>query len=112
MQPADLSLERWLSLSPSEGSRLRSSVADTVGALAPRAKTLVISTTTNPTYGTILVSGKTLYTLKTGKTSCSTSCLKVWPEVLLPKGVKKAKAGRAWTQRSSAPSSARAAHSR
>ncbi len=68
-------------------------VADTVGAVAPRAKTPVVSTTTNATYGTILVSGKTLYTLKAGKTSCSTKCLKVWPELLLPKGVKKAKAG-------------------
>ena len=68
-------------------------VVDTVGAVAPRAKTPVISTTTNATYGAILVSGKTLYTLKAGKTSCRTMCLKVWPAFLLPKGVKKAKAG-------------------
>ena len=68
-------------------------VADSAGATS-RAKGLVISTTTNPKYGTILVSGTTVYTLKTAsKVSCGVKCLKVWPRVLLPKGVKQAKAG-------------------
>ena len=54
----------------------------------------MISTTTNPKYGTILVSGTTVYTLKTATTvPCGAKCLKVWPQVLLPKGVKHAKAG-------------------
>ncbi len=70
-------------------------VADSAGALPSRGKSLVISTTTNPAYGTILVSGTTVYTLKTAsKVSCGTKCLKVWPEVLLPKGAKRAKAGK------------------
>jgi predicted lipoprotein with Yx(FWY)xxD motif len=60
---------------------------------AGAASSLVVSTTKNATYGTILVSGKTVYTLKPSKTSCGTSCLKVWPELLLPKGVTSATAG-------------------
>jgi len=67
--------------------------ADAAGATS-RTKALVISTTTNPKYGTILVSGTTVYTLKTAsKVPCGVKCLKVWPQVLLPKGVKQAKAG-------------------
>ena len=69
-------------------------VADSAGGTTSRAKGLVISTTTNPKYGTILVSGTTVYTLKTAsKVPCGAKCLKVWPQVLLPKGVKQAKAG-------------------
>ena len=44
--------------------------------------------------GTILVSGKTVYTLKPSKTACSTACLKIWPALMLPKGVTKATAGK------------------
>ena len=60
---------------------------------AGAATTTVISTTKNAKLGTILVSGKTVYTLKPSKTTCGAKCLKVWPAVVLPKGVKKAKAG-------------------
>jgi predicted lipoprotein with Yx(FWY)xxD motif len=56
-----------------------------------KAKPVVISTATNAKLGTILVSGKTLYVLN--KADCTGQCLKYWPEVLLPKGVKKAMAG-------------------
>jgi len=70
-------------------------VADSAGALPSRGKSLVISTTANPRYGTILVSGTTVYTLKAAsKVACGTKCLRVWPEVLLPKGVKRARAGK------------------
>ena len=57
------------------------------------AKSVVVSTVKNSKLGTLLVSGKTLYTLKASKTACSTSCLKVWPELVLPKGMTKATAG-------------------
>ena len=57
------------------------------------ANGVVVSTVKNAKLGTLLVSGKTLYTLKASKTACSTSCLKVWPELVLPKGVTKATAG-------------------
>jgi predicted lipoprotein with Yx(FWY)xxD motif len=56
-------------------------------------KSVVISTAKTSKYGTILVSGHTLYILTPSKTACKASCLKTWPEVLLPKGVTKAKAG-------------------
>jgi predicted lipoprotein with Yx(FWY)xxD motif len=52
-----------------------------------------ISTAKNATLGTILVSGKTVYTLKASKTPCTATCLKFWPAVTLPKGVTKAQAG-------------------
>lgn len=58
-----------------------------------KPKTVVISTVKNAQFGTILVSGTTVYTLKASSTPCNAACTKVWPEVLLPKGVKKAKAG-------------------
>jgi predicted lipoprotein with Yx(FWY)xxD motif len=60
---------------------------------AGAATSTTISTTKNAKLGTILVSGKTVYTLKPSSTACTAACLKVWPEVLLPKGVTKAKAG-------------------
>lgn len=61
---------------------------------AGAATKVVVSTTKNQKLGTILVSGKTLYTLKPSKTACSTACLKVWPALMLPKGVNKATAGK------------------
>lgn len=67
--------------------------ASIVSAGAAAATSKVVSTTQNSTFGTILVSGKTVYTLKASKVACTASCLKVWPEVLLPKGVKAATAG-------------------
>jgi len=65
------------------------------GALsAHSASKVVISTGVSSKYGTILVSGHSLYTLKPIGSGCtSAKCLKFWPQVLLPKGVKKAVAG-------------------
>ena len=60
---------------------------------AHTTKSVVISTAKNSKYGTILVSGTTLYTLKPNSVACTAKCLKFWPEVLLPKGVTKATAG-------------------
>ena len=62
-------------------------------ATSHTATRMVISTAKTTKYGTILVSGHTLYTLKPAGASCTTSCQKFWPEVLLPKGVVKATAG-------------------
>jgi predicted lipoprotein with Yx(FWY)xxD motif len=85
--------------------RITAAVVAVVGlsafVLAPEAaqasshstKTVVIATAKISKYGTILVSGHTLYTLKPSSTACGAKCLKIWPEVLLPKGVTKAKAG-------------------
>jgi predicted lipoprotein with Yx(FWY)xxD motif len=57
------------------------------------SKSVVVSTVKTASGGKILASGDTLYTLKPSSTACSAACLKVWPELVLPKGVKKAKAG-------------------
>jgi predicted lipoprotein with Yx(FWY)xxD motif len=74
------------------GSLSASASALAVGA-ADAATARVISTSKNSQFGTILVSGTALYTLKASATPCTAQCLKIWPEVLLPKGVTKAKAG-------------------
>jgi len=57
------------------------------------AKTVIVSTSKSAKFGTVLVSGKTLYTLKPSKTACTATCLKVWPALVLPKGATKASAG-------------------
>ena len=68
--------------------------ASTLGATTAGATTgVTVSTATNAKVGTVLVSGKTVYTLKASKTPCTAACLTVWPELVLPKGVKKATAG-------------------
>ena len=59
------------------------------------AKSVVVSMAKNAKFGKILVSGKTLYTLKPSKTACTATCLKVWPALVLPKGATKATAGTA-----------------
>lgn len=70
-----------------------SASAVAVGPASAKA-TLVISTSKNAQFGTILMSGSSaLYSLKASTTRCTSQCTKIWPEVLLPKGVKKAKAG-------------------
>jgi predicted lipoprotein with Yx(FWY)xxD motif len=66
----------------------------TAGATADRtAKSTVVSTVTSTKFGKVLESGgKALYTLKASKTACTAQCVKIWPELLLPKGVTKATA--------------------
>ena len=64
------------------------------GALSNRAtKGIVISTLKTAKFGTILVSGKTLYTLTPKGAGCTAACVKYWFPLLLPKGVTKATAG-------------------
>ena len=58
-----------------------------------KTKAVVVSTSQNATFGTILVSGRTLYALKASKTPCRTQCQKFWLGLMLPKGANKAKAG-------------------
>jgi predicted lipoprotein with Yx(FWY)xxD motif len=53
----------------------------------------VVSTTRDAHFGTILVSGNAVYTLKASRVPCKTQCLKFWPEVLLPEGVTTTTAG-------------------
>lgn len=64
-----------------------------VAGVANATTVTKISTAKNAQMGTILVSGKTVYTLKASSTPCTATCLKIWPAVTLPKGVTKAQAG-------------------
>ena len=83
-------LARWVGAIVAVGGISLSVVAsDEAGA----ASGVTVSTTKNAKVGTILVSGKTLYTLKPSSTACTAACLKVWPALVLPAGVTKAKAG-------------------
>jgi predicted lipoprotein with Yx(FWY)xxD motif len=68
-------------------------VAGPAGAATSRIAKSVTVTTVKTTKGKVLASGKTLYTLKPSSTPCTAACLKVWPALVLPKGVTKAKAG-------------------
>ena len=63
------------------------------GASSHRASSVVISTTDDPSLGTILVSGTPIYTLRASKVPCSSRCSKIWNTVLLPKHTKHADAG-------------------
>jgi len=63
-------------------------------AVASSTSKLVVSTLKTSRYGTILVSGKTVYTLKPSSVACTAACTKIWPRVLLPVGVAKATAGK------------------
>lgn len=63
-------------------------------AAAQTAKSAVISTFQAGADGTVLVSGNTLYILKSpSQTACAEACLKIWPELLLPAGMTAAVAG-------------------
>jgi predicted lipoprotein with Yx(FWY)xxD motif len=62
---------------------------DTAGA----ASSVVVSTSKTAKYGTILVSGTTLYILKPSKVACGAKCLKIWLPLTLPQGVTSATAG-------------------
>jgi len=63
------------------------------GGVHSHVQGVVISTLKTAKYGTILVSGRTVYTLKPNSVKCTTKCLKVWAAVVLPKGATKATAG-------------------
>jgi predicted lipoprotein with Yx(FWY)xxD motif len=64
-----------------------------VGASTKHAtKNVVIATASSKKFGTYLISGRTLYLLN--KSDCtSAACRKIWPPLLLPKGITKATAG-------------------
>ena len=63
------------------------------GATSHSITSLVMRADKNATLGTILVSGRPVYTLKPSAVPCSSACLKVWPAVLLAKGATTAIAG-------------------
>jgi predicted lipoprotein with Yx(FWY)xxD motif len=83
-----------LSLGALGASTFASSPASAVGS---SGKALTITTQKVPTIGTVLAtkSGQTLYRFSVdpaGKATCTATCAKVWPPLLLPKGVSHLKA--------------------
>jgi predicted lipoprotein with Yx(FWY)xxD motif len=68
-------------------------ISSVVAVTAGAASSSIVSTSKTAQYGTILVSGDTVYTLEPSKVACGAACLKIWPAVLLPKGVATATAG-------------------
>jgi predicted lipoprotein with Yx(FWY)xxD motif len=64
---------------------------------AGAATGVTVSATRNAKLGSILVSGKTVYTLKPSKTACTAQCLQIWPALTLPQGVTTATAGKGVT---------------
>ena len=81
------SLSRGLTFGLALAGALLITGVGVVGASSHSAKAVVLSTQQSSTYGTILVSGDTLYSLLPSKTACAATCLKYWPELTLPKGV-------------------------
>ena len=65
----------------------------TAGAATTPRTASAIATVKDAKFGTILVAGETVYTLKPSRTKCTAKCLKVWPPVELPQGVMTATAG-------------------
>src|ERR1700677_4181494 len=80
-------LARWVGAIVAVGGISLSVVASSEAGAAS------LSGTKTAKLGPILVSGRTLYTLKRGSTACTAACLKIWPALVLPAGVTKAKAG-------------------
>jgi predicted lipoprotein with Yx(FWY)xxD motif len=68
-------------------------VVPSAGAATHPTTASTVSTRTNTKLGPILVAGTTVYTVQPGKTGCNAACMKEWPPVLLPHGVKTATAG-------------------
>ena len=91
----------WLSVASCAIGILASGAitASVLGAGAAGAVTrhttpkVVISTAKNAKLGTILVDNRTIYTLAPSRTACTQACLKIWPAITLPRGVKRATAG-------------------
>jgi predicted lipoprotein with Yx(FWY)xxD motif len=89
---------------PSRVTRARAAAAVGLAALATLTTTassaatahssgLVVASLKTARYGTILVSTRTVYTLAPSRVACTATCLKYWPELLLPKGTTHATAG-------------------
>ena len=85
-------LGRMAAAAVAGGGLVASLIAAGAAGAAATTSTMV-STAKSAKYGTILVSGNTVYTLKASMVTCGAKCLKIWPEVLLPAGVMAATAG-------------------
>jgi predicted lipoprotein with Yx(FWY)xxD motif len=64
------------------------------GAAGASGKQVTVSVETVGTNKVLTANGKPLYLLKPSAVVCGSSCLKVWPALTLPAGVKNATAGK------------------
>lgn len=89
---------KWKVVAGLVGGLLGASVlAGGISSAHPRqnsAKGITVSTATSSKYGTFLVSGHTVYALTPSSVACDAKCLKIWPQLLLPIGVKKPTTGK------------------
>ncbi len=87
---------RWLAvaaLGVGAASTLTLAPVAAHGATSHATARLVIRAEKNATLGTILVSGRPVYTLKPSSAPCTSVCLKIWPALLLAQGATRAVAG-------------------
>ena len=77
---------RWAAVILAAGAASGSALAieGAAGASTQGAKLTIVKTSN----GKVLSDGNTVYTLKASSTKCTSACLKVWPAVVLPSGVK------------------------
>jgi len=82
---------RWAAVVLAAGAASASALAvsGAAGASTQSSKVTLVSTSK----GKVLAAGNTVYTLKASSTPCTAACLKVWPAVTVPSGVKHAPAG-------------------
>lgn len=77
---------RWAAVVLAAGAASASALAiGGAAAASTQGSKLTIVKTSN---GKVLSDGNTVYTLKASSTKCTAACLKVWPAVALPSGVK------------------------
>jgi predicted lipoprotein with Yx(FWY)xxD motif len=82
---------RWAAVALAAGVASASALAVSgpAGASTQNSKVTLVSTSK----GKVLAAGNTVYTLKASSTPCTSACLKIWPAVTVPSGVKHAAAG-------------------
>ena len=91
VRPSRTSVLRRLAVLALAVGALTALLAPAAGAASTTATE--ISTAKNSKLGTILVSGNTVYVIKTSKAGCTGKCAKTWAPVVLPSGVTKPTAG-------------------
>jgi predicted lipoprotein with Yx(FWY)xxD motif len=82
---------RWAAVVLATGAASASALAVSGGAGASTQSSKVTLVSTSK--GKVLAAGNTVYTLKASSTPCTSACLKIWPPVTVPNGVKHAAAG-------------------
>jgi predicted lipoprotein with Yx(FWY)xxD motif len=83
-----VTVARWAAVVLATGAASALAVGG-VAAASQSSKVTIVKTS----HGKVLAAGDTVYTLKASSTPCTAACLKIWPAVMLPSGVKHATSG-------------------